>query len=217
MATLRRSYLGMQEERGGGDAERGKRQGSRWWEENDKLKCALPWGSSDPQIEGMLSGMHSPLTPLEEVVRRAYVSYSIMMRLHSKGGRDAGTEAERAYGAAEEWLPSVELRDESRTGILFCQLECANGNVRAAGKLMNLIGEMPPLSPYAWSIAIVFFGRWCFLLFFDCFPLPGQGCLQLRVSWWTLSQGNKGIDLGAGINAFICYLQVRACEKVILD
>lgn len=82
------------------------------------------------------------------------------------------------YGAAEEWLPGAELRDESQTGILFCQLECANGNVRAAGKLMNLIGEMPPLSPNAWSIAIVFCGCWSFffgcccffvVLFFDCF------------------------------------------------
>lgn len=79
------------------------------------------------------------------------------------------------YGAVEEWLPGVELKDESRTGILFCQLECANGNVRAAGKLMNLIGEMPPLSPNAWSIAIVSAGRQCFsLLFFDCF---------LRLAW----------------------------------
>lgn len=31
----------------------------------------------------------------------------------------------------------------------FVNWECANGNVRAAGKLMNLIGEMPPLPPNA--------------------------------------------------------------------
>lgn len=107
------------------------------------------------------------------------------------------------YGAAEEWLPGAELRDESQTGILFCQLECANGNVRAAGKLMNLIGEMPPLSPNAWSIAIVFCGCWSFffmvvVVFLWCYFLivfsSWHGSLWLRVWWWTLSQGNKGID-----------------------
>lgn len=79
-------------------------------------------------------------------------------------------DTEGVSGAMQEWLPVVELRDESRTSILFCQLDCANGNVRAAGKLMNLIGQMPPLPPNAWSIAIVFPERQCFLLFFDCFP-----------------------------------------------
>lgn len=157
-----------------GGREREKRRERRWWGENEKLKCALPWGDlyKWPRIEGMLRSMRAPL---KNAVRPVYVSYAVMMRLHSKGWRDGGTEGVRVYGAVEEWLPGVELRDESRTGILFCQLECANGNVRAAGKLMNLIGEMPPLSPNAWSIAIVSSGRWCFsLLFFDCF---------LRMAW----------------------------------
>lgn len=79
-------------------------------------------------------------------------------------------DTEGVSGAMQEWLPVVELRDESRTSILFCQLDCANGNVRAPGKLMNLIGEMPPLPANAWSIAIVFPTRPCFSLFFDCFP-----------------------------------------------
>lgn len=122
-------------------------------------------------------------------------SDSDMTRLHSKRRRDGGSGVWEC-GAVQEWLPCVELRDESRTGILFCQLECANGNVRAAGKLMNLIGEMPPLSSNAWSIAIVFSGRWCFfscyfLIVFSAWP----GCLRLKVWWWTLNQGEKGIDL----------------------
>lgn len=109
------------------------------------------------------------------------------------------------YGAAEEWLPGAELRDESQTGILFCQLECANGNVRAAGKLMNLIGEMPPLSPNAWSIAIVFCGCWSFffffgcccffvLLFFDCFLFLAWLSVVKSLMVNSVSQGNKGID-----------------------
>lgn len=143
----------------------------------------------------MLSGMCAPLTPLPKGVRSVYVLYPVMMRRHSKGWRNGGTKERRVYGAVEEWLPREELRDGSRTGILFCQLECANGNVRVAEKLMNLMGEMPPLSANAWSIAIVSSGPWCFsLLFFDCF---------LHLAWlfveqslmWTLSQGNKGIDL----------------------
>lgn len=75
----------------------------------------------------------------------------------------------------------MELRDESQTGILFCQLECANGNVRAARKLMNLMGEMPPLSrtpdqlPLSFLSADVF--RCYFLIVFSAWP----GCLLVRV------------------------------------
>lgn len=174
MAALRRSCLGMQEERARAGGENKRQERWRWWEDNEKLKCALPWGDlyKWPQIEGVLSGMRIPLTPQQSGVRSVYVPYPVMMRLHW-GSRGGGVVS--VYGAVEEWLPGVELRDESQTGILFCQLECANGNVRAAGKLMNLIGEMPPLSPNAWSIAIVSAGRQCFsLLFFDCF---------LRLAW----------------------------------
>lgn len=97
-------------------------------------------------------------------------------------------------GWRAEWLPAVKLSDESRTGILFCQLECANGNVRAPWKLMNLMGEMPPLWANAWSIAIVFSERWCFcllfiylflLFFFFRLPMPGLAAPRIRGWWWT--------------------------------
>lgn len=126
--------------------------------------------TSDPRLQGGSATCLNHQLFTKNGLCSVYVSYCAMMRVHSEGWRDGGTEEVRGYGAVEEWLRTVELRDESRTGILFCQLECANGNVRAPGKLMNLIGEMPPLLPNAWSIAVVFSGRWYFsLLFFDCF------------------------------------------------
>lgn len=138
----------------------------------------FPWGDlyKWPQTEGTLGGKRTPLT---KGVRSVYVSYSVMMRLRSWGMEEWRNR--RVGGGGSVWRSGGVITRrgaegwEPRTGILFCQLECANGNVRAAGKLMNLIGEMPPLSPNAWSIAIVFPGRWCFsLLFFDCF---------LRLAW----------------------------------
>lgn len=41
-AALRRSCLGMQAEQG--RRTEGARNKRWWWEENEKLKCALPWG-----------------------------------------------------------------------------------------------------------------------------------------------------------------------------
>ena len=90
MAALRRSCLGMQEERAWVGGENKRQERWWWWEENEKLKCALPWGDlyKWPQIEGMLSGMRIPLTPQQSGIRSVYVPYPVMMRLHwrSRGG-----------------------------------------------------------------------------------------------------------------------------------
>lgn len=82
-------------------------------------------------------------TPLQKVMCCVHILFSAMMSLHRRDGGGAWCSAGRSD------YPAVELRNERRTGILFCQLECANGNVRAVGKLMNLIGEMAPLLPNA--------------------------------------------------------------------
>lgn len=189
-------------------AEQGRRtEGARnkrwWWEENEKLKCALPRGDLRkwPQIAQWHASSLNSSQKKGHALCLCFIcchDEAALERWQKRGGFGGGW----MYGAAEEWLPGAELRDESQTGILFCQLECANGNVRAAGKLMNLIGEMPPLSPNAWSIAIVFCGCWSFFFgcccFLWCYFLivfsSWHGSLWLRVWWWTLSQGNKGID-----------------------
>lgn len=180
MAALRRSCLGMQEER---DREsKSKRQERRWWWwwENEKLKCALPLGDlyKWPQIERMLFGIHTDFST-EQCMFYSSFPLSWWGCTPRKGGTGRGG---LECGAVEEWLPSMELRDESRTGILFCQLECANGDVRAGAKLMNLIGEMPPLSPNAWSIAIVFSVRCTFVAYYFLIVFSaGPGCFAAKI------------------------------------
>lgn len=189
-------YAGRARERGrGGGTERGGdgKKMKRWSVPFPEVIC-----TSDPRLKGCSAAC--ALLRLPRKTRRAlclcfpprHDEAALSGVEEQRGGGRA-----RVYGAVEEWLPGVELKDESRTGILFCQLECANGNVRAAGKLMNLIAEMPPLSPNAWSIAIVYLGRRCFsVVIFWLFSPPGLAVLRLRVWWWTLSRGNKAIDLG---------------------
>lgn len=100
--------LGMQEER---DEESESQRQERWWwwEENEKLKCALPWGDlyKWPQIEGMLCGMHTDFAAYVQFIFPSLSWWCCTLR-------DGGTEGGWECGAVEEWLPGVELRDVER-------------------------------------------------------------------------------------------------------
>lgn len=124
-------------------------------------------GTSDPRLQGCSATCLNHQLFTKNGLCCVYVSYCATMRVHSEGCREGGEEEARVYGAVEEWLPSVELRDESRTGILFCQLECANGNVRAPGKLMNLIGDATSLAKCLINCRCLLWA----LIFFRCYFL----------------------------------------------
>lgn len=118
----------------------------------------------------------------------AYVLFIFpsLSRLHSKGWRSKG-------GWEEEWLPSMELRDESRYFILsigVCKWKCQSSkktnesDTRDATSLAKLLINCHCLFwaffPSAW---LFFFRR-------------AQLYPHLRFWWWTSRQGNKGIDRG---------------------
>lgn len=120
-------------------------------------------------------------------------------------------------GASEEWLPAAVLRDESQAGYFILSIRVCKWKCQSVWKTNGSDRRDATSLENAWSIAIVFFGRWCFQLFF-LIVFPGRpGCLQLGVWFWTLSRGNKEDRSMAGINVFICYLQGLAVKKWFLD
>lgn len=180
-----------------GPTERGKRDERGWrWEENEKLKCALPWGDlfEWPQIEGMLSGMRTCLQ--KKGACCVYVSYSV----HDEAAllRDGGTEGGESVWrsgevitrrGAEGWEPNGYFI----LSIGVCKWKCQSGRKTNESDRRDATSLAERLiNCHCLLRALMFFS----LLFFWWFsPRPGPAVSRLRVWWWTLSQGNKGIDL----------------------
>lgn len=213
MAALRRSCLGMQEERARAGGENKRQERWRWWEENEKLKCALPWGDlyKWPQIEGVLSGMRIPLTPQQSGVRSVYVPYPVMMRLHwgSRGG--GGGERVWCSGGvitrrgAEGWEPNGYFI----LSIGVCKWKCQSGwktNESDRRDATSLAERLINCHCLRWPPMF-------FAVIFWLFSPPGLAVLRLRVWWRTLSRGNKGIDPRQGSMLSSVTYKCGACEK----
>lgn len=152
--------------------------------------CALPWGDlyKWPQIEGMLCGMHTDFAAYVQFIFPSLSWWCCTLR-------DGGTEGGWECGAVEEWLPGVELRDVERgyfiLSIGVCKWKCQSGRktnesdrrdaTSLAKRLINCHCLLRALGVFL-------------LVIFWLFSPPGPAVSRLRFWWWTLSQGNKGID-----------------------
>lgn len=139
---------------------------------NKELGFTIRWGLS---IEAPLSCKYS-LSDSREGGCSSCLRFvhSVMMRLHSdvlgqRGNRRS--ESLVVHRRSDYLLQCWGMR--ARPGILFCQFVCANGNVRASGKLMDLIGEMPPLWRMLDQLPLSFSGADVFSYFFWLFSLAG--------------------------------------------
>lgn len=189
-------------------AEQGRRtEGARnkrwWWEENEKLKCALPRGDLRkwPQIaQWHASSLNSSQ---KKGMRCVYVLYAVMTRLRWRDGRRegglGGLNVWCGWGVitgrrAEGWEPNGYFI----LSIGVCKWKCQSGRKtnesdrRDASSLAEFLINCHCLLwvlIFFFLVVVVFL--WCyFLIVFSSW----HGSLWLRVWWWTLSQGNKGID-----------------------
>lgn len=167
MAALRRSCLGMQEER---DREsKSKRQERRWWWENEKLKCALPLGDlyKWPQIEGMLFGIHTDFSTEQ---RTFYSSFPLSWwgcTPRKRGMGRGGVRVWRSGGVITQH--GAEGREPDGYFILsieVCKWKCQSGrktNESDRRDATSLTKRLINCHCLFWALYI------CCLLFFDCF------------------------------------------------